>query len=307
MLRLYCILTSVISNFLVLMAPAWGQEGTANREISVNYVYAAQLGIGTYDIGGLSVDVFSLPLSVTRPLPKNIAEILPVGNAEAWQVRYKTVPSFGVFKFEQSDPAFGKIDIEQYTLAVVPGVEIVAPVTESWRLKPFVDLGLGKIVASNGRGAGDENFFVVYSTGLRSVVEFPVGSFTLALGNGAIFAGNREIGADDEENYWAIETGAQLRHPLGFTLADLGVGDPNMANASPEAGVYFIHYYFPEPLLFSRFLNDPLEVRNQFEIGATLGSATDWDLFSIPNPQIGASYIFGDDLTVFRINFGFPF
>ena len=76
---------------------------------------------------------------------------------------------------------------------------------------------------------------------------------------------------------------------------------------TPEGGLYFIHYYFPRSLTFSRFRDEPLEVRNQFEVGFTIGSATQWEFLSIPNPQIGAGYIFGDDLKVFRINFGFPF
>jgi hypothetical protein len=75
----------------------------------------------------------------------------------------------------------------------------------------------------------------------------------------------------------------------------------------PEVGIYFIHYYFPDPLLFSRLRDVPLEVNNQFEFGLTLGSATPWDFLKISNPQIGASYIFGDNLDAFRLNFGFPF
>lgn len=46
---------------------------------------------------------------------------------------------------------------------------------------------------------------------------------------------------------------------------------------------------------------------NQFEFGFTLGSATRWELFWISDPEIGFSYIFGDNLEVLRITFGFPF
>jgi hypothetical protein len=51
----------------------------------------------------------------------------------------------------------------------------------------------------------------------------------------------------------------------------------------------------------------PLKVRNQFEFGLTLGSATPWELLWVADPEIGPSYIFGDELQVFLINFGFPF
>ena len=282
-------------------------SGQDNTTITVNYVYAAQLGIGTYDIGGLSVNVFTLPLSTTRPL-SGIFDLGPAAdNAEDWRIRFKFAPSFGSFDFEQTDPDFGKIDIQQHTLAFTPGLELIAPVNDIWAIKPSMDVGLGKIISSSGAGAGDENYFVTYTAGLRSLVELPAREYTFALGNGVIYAGNSELGGSDSEAYWAIETGIQVRRSLGFSLADIGFDNPNDAGAVPEVGIYFVHYYFPDPLLFSRFRDVPLEVNNQFEFGLTLGSATPWDFLKISNPQIGASYIFGDDLDAFRINFGFPF
>ena len=282
-------------------------SGRDNTEISVNYVYASQLGIGSYEIGGLSVDVFTLPLSITLPLVSGLGLEPPVDNAEDWRIRFKFAPSYGSFEFKANDPEFGRIRIRQHTLAFTPGIELIAPVTDIWSLKPFVDVGVGKIIASSGEGAGDENGFVTYTTGLRSLVDVPAGDYAFAFGNGVIFAGNDEIGGGGTENYWAIETGVQARRSLGFSLADLGIGDPNYGGVRPEAGLYFIHYYFPKALQFSRFRHDPLEVSNQFEFGLTLGSATPWELFWISDPKIGVSYIFGDDLDVLRINFGFPF
>lgn len=278
-----------------------------NTTISVNYVYASQLGIGSYDIGGLSVDVFTLPLSLTRPLASTFGVVPPVDNADDWRVRFKLAPSYGSFDFKANDPEFGKIRIHQQTVALTPGAELIAPVNDVWSVKPFVDAGAGKIVASSGDGAGDKNVFVTYTAGLRSRVDVPAGDYALAFGNGVIFAGNDEIGGDDSENYWAIETGVQARRTLGFSLADLGLDGPRFGGVRPEAGLYFIHYYFPKALEFSRFRDDPLKVRNQFEFGFTLGSATPWELLWIADPRIGASYIFGDDLEVLRINFGFPF
>ena len=146
-------------SFGVLPTGSWGQSaGDDNTTVSVNYVYAAQLGIGSYEVGGLSVDVFTLPLAITRPLGDVIGPDLPVDNPEGWRVRFKLPVSFGVFDFEADDPEFGRIDIDQYTLAVVPGVELQVPVNDRWTLKPFVDLGPGKVIVSEGEGAGDEDF-----------------------------------------------------------------------------------------------------------------------------------------------------
>ena len=47
----------VLGTHAVAQAPP--QE---NTEITVNYVYAALLGLGKYDAGGLSVQIYTLPL-----------------------------------------------------------------------------------------------------------------------------------------------------------------------------------------------------------------------------------------------------
>lgn len=217
---------------------AWAESsGQDNTKISVNYVYASQLGIGSYDIGGLSVNVFTLPLSITLPLVSTFGVEPPVNNAEDWRIRFKLAPSYGSFDFKAKDADFGRVRIRQHTAALTPGVDLIAPVNDIWSLKPFADVGVGKVVSSSGDGAGDENAFITYTTGLRSLVEVPADDYEFAFGNGVIFAGNEEFGGSDAENYWAIETGIQARRTLGFSLAELGIGAPDFANVTPEAGL----------------------------------------------------------------------
>ncbi len=280
-----------------------------DRTVNVNYVYASQLGIGTYDVGGLSVDVFSLPLGITQPLDGTMGLELGGTMANDWAIGFNFPVSFGIFNFDAFDPENDRqIDITQYTLALVPGVELSVPVTENWRLRPFADFGAGAVVASSGAGAGDDRYFLIYSGGISSLYEIPYGPYVFALGNGLTAAGNNSLGEESfKEIYLAVETGLQARRSLGFTLGDLGIWSPNYADVEPQVGAYFIHYYFPEPLTFSRFLDEPLEVDNQFEFGVTLRAADDWELFFLKNPKIGASYLTGDGLTVIRANFGFPF
>lgn len=296
-------LSAIVLTFITSTASIAEDDTT----IRVNYVYASQLGIGSYSIGGLSVKTFTLPFSVLRPWSAVFDLPPPIDHNDDWQVRLEFAPSFGDFHFKVNDPEFGKIDIRQRTFALTPGLEVIAPVNDIWALKPLARVGLGKIVTSSGRGAGDDNFFVTYTAGLRSLVEVPIGRYTAALGNGIIYAGNNELGGSDSADYWAIETGLELRRSLGFRLGDLGIGALGSADVIPEIGIFAIQYHFPDPLQFSRFREAPLEVRNQLELGLTLGSATPWTLLSFSNPRIGVSYIFGDGLDVFRINFGFPF
>ena len=99
------------------------------------------------------------------------------------------------------------------------------------------------------------------------------------------------------EHYVSLQLGVELRHPLGFRMGTL----------APDLGVYTIYYYYPVPLVFSRFLEPELKIVNQGEIGFSIGSATEFRLLGLPNPRIGAGFIFGGGLTVLRINFGFQF
>jgi len=62
-----------------------------------------------------------------------------------------------------------------------------------------------------------------------------------------------------------------------------------------------------KPLVFTRFLQDPLKISNQGEIGFSLGSASRLDLPVVGNPRIGVGYVFGGGLSVLRASFGFPF
>ncbi len=310
----------------ILIAAGFGLAGTAvpaagqaveagNERVNVNYVYASQLGIGTYDVGGLSVDVYTLPLGLDWNFGRDLDLEAPARESKDWALEFNFPISYGRFHFVGTNQNTGATaDITQQTLALVPGIALRAPITDSWRLKPFIDIGVGSVANTQGNVAGepvgppDSRFFLIYTAGLSSLYEIPFGLYTFAVGNGVTFAGNSDVGSGAfTENYWAIETGLELRRSLGFRLGQAGLSNTGVADIEPEVGGYFIHYYFPDPLTFDRPGDNPLEVDNQFEFGVTFGSATDWELLTIRNPRIGASYLFGDDLRVFRVNFGFPF
>jgi hypothetical protein len=121
--------------------------------------------------------------------------------------------------------------------------------------------------------------------------------WTLTLGNGLLYAGNAPFKGGDAQAYAALETGIDIRHPLGFTLKQY----------APDVSVFFIHYHFFPALEFSRFLHTPLEVNNQFEFDVTLGTVPPLPLGIIAGLRLGVSYRFGDDLEGIRLNFGFPF
>lgn len=262
-------------------AAAWGQSASDNREVTVNYVYAVQLGIGGYRVDGLDVKAFSLPLAHTFDLD------MP----SDWRLKVKAPVSIGIYDFEATDTDGSNVSAYQETLAVIPGLELEIPATDLWTLAPFGNFGVGHGLRMQ------RQYAYIYSAGINSRIALPWRGNTVSIGNGVAFAGNATFGRGDGENYVAIRTGLDFRRPTGLRLFD----------QNTDIGLFAIHHYYPRPLVFKRFLKTPLTVRNQIEFGVSVGSPEPFEIFGIENPRLGVSYITGDGLDVFRINFGFPF
>jgi hypothetical protein len=253
-----------------------------NTTVNVNYVYAALLGFGGYSLAGLSANVYALPLSdklTDTPRP-------------GWSLRLLLPVQVGLYHFGATF-AGQRISINQQSVTVVPGAELQIPLTDNFAVKPFAQGGIGHTL---GQDVGNADAWV-YLMGVRSVAEWHAGQYTLSLGNAAIYAGDNTIGPGFGEHYVSLQAGGEVRRPLGFSIGDF----------SPDLGVYLAGYYYPTPLRFSRFLHDPLRVSYQTEIGFSVGSAEPFRLLWLSNPRIGAGVVFGSGLTVYHVNFGFPF
>jgi hypothetical protein len=254
-----------------------------NRTVNLNYVYAAELGFGGYSLDGLTAQVYTLPLDYT------LHDVLRDG----WALRILAPVQLGLYSLKVTDTDGERISIDQQSVAAVPGAELEIPVGSRTVFKPFGQFGVGHTF---GVDAGSPNFYI-FLAGARAVSQWHVGATTISLGDAVIFAGDSPIGSGFSEHYVSLQLGVELRHPLGFTMGTL----------APDLGVYTIYYYYPVPLVFSRFLEPELKIVNQGEIGFSVGSATQFRLLGLPNPRIGAGFIFGGGLTVLRINFGFQF
>jgi hypothetical protein len=277
-----CIL---LSGLAVLLSIRPGQCQTVtpqNATVNVNYVYAALLGFGGYSLAGLSANVYALPLSYTlNDLPR-----------PGWSLRLLLPVQLGIYDFN-ANPEGRRISISQQSITAVPGAELQIPLTDNFVLKPFAQGGIGHTF---GQDAGNPDAWV-YLAGVRSVARWQAGQYTLSLGNGIIYAGDNAVGPGFGEHYVALQAAGEVRRPLGFSVSGI----------KPDLGVYLACYYYPTPVVFSRFLHDPLRVSYQTEIGFSIGSAEPFRLLSLSNPRIGAGVVFGDGLTVYHINFGFPF
>jgi len=254
-----------------------------NRTVNLNYVYAAELGFSGYSLNGLRAQVYTLPLDY------KLDDVLQSG----WALRILAPIQLGLYSLKVTDTNGERISISQQSIALVPGAELEIPAGSRTVLKPFGQFGVGHAFDLD---VGSPNAYI-FLAGARAVSQWHMGTTTLSLGNAVICAGDSTIGSGFSEHYISLQLGVELRHPLGF---DIGT-------QTPEIGVYTIYYYYPIPLVFSRFLQTELKIANQGEIGFSVGSATQFRFLWLSNPRIGAGFIFGGGLTVLHVNFGCQF
>jgi hypothetical protein len=247
-------------------------------DVTVNYVYAAQLGFGGYRVGGLSVEVYTLPLAYT--LPAAVA---------GWDLTLYLPLQYGHYHFKTNFNGL-ELSASADTLAAIPGVELEIPLLPGWTLSPYGEWGFGTPL-EGGQSA------YIYGVGVSSLYEWPLGSFRLGLGNGFSYAGNKDFHGGQGEAFGDVKNGVEVRHPLGFTVKHL----------TPDAGVFFVEHHFLPNAKFSRFDQPPLTVVDQYEFGLSFGSSTPLGLWFLEGQRIGVSYRFGDGLNAVRMNLGFPF
>lgn len=253
-----------------------------NTTVNVNYVYAANLGFGGYSVGGLTANVYTLPLGHTFAL-----------NDRGVTMRVLLPVQFGVYNFQGSVPNGPTFTINQQSIAAVPGVEFGIPVPGKILLKPFVFGGAGHTF---GDDTGNPNAWI-YTFGVRATRPWQVGRYTLTVGAALLYAGDASFKPGFSETYSALELGLEVRRPLGFSIGHL----------LPDLGVFVAGFHYPNKLDFSRFLAPTLHVGDQAEVGFSIGSAAPFDMLWFSNPRIGAGYVWGDGVQVWHLVLGFPF
>ncbi len=293
---------------LPLARAARAQQQELNFDASVNYVYAAQLGFGGYRVGGLSVQVYSLPIE--RTLHDVFLD---------WRLRVAFPILYGDYDLDATQELQGvpyRLRVDQRTLSAEPKLKLEIPLTERWTASLIGAWGFGSSFDTRVRlrianypsfrlrQFEQSTWYYTYQVGVSSLFQEKVGRWTLSLGNAFIYAGTADLETDAAEGgevqaYGALETGVEARHPLGLRVSGY----------APDASLFFIWYYFAPALEFTRVGRALLQVDHLYEVGLTFGADPETP-FRIPllgNPRLGVSYRVGTDLDAVRLNFGFPF
>lgn len=263
-------------------------------EAQVNVPYVVQFGFGSYDVGGLSTETFRIPLSHSFALNEE--------DDDPWCLKFTGYLGYSHANFE-TNILGPKLTADQDYVFVLPQIEMQIPLQRGWSLKPYLSAGAG--CAFNGslklEGYGEtplrDTYDFLYAAGISQLFEVPWQGWQVSLGNKLGWAEEVAVGGGRGQGFATLQNGLELRHPVGFAVG----GNPLDLAGS------FIHYFFFPAARFSIPGQQPLEVSNQYEFGATIGFAKQTTLWIFDNPRIGASYRFGDRLTGFRVNLGFPF
>jgi hypothetical protein len=174
------------------------------------------------------------------------------------------------------------------TVSVAPGVEFLIPVSQTWAVKPYAEVGLGMTTSG-------ETTAVQYEAGVRGRGDYPHGPYSFAVGLGAHYASARATHVDVGD-YTTLELGLNARRTLGFRLA----------GREASGGVYGIGRWFPD-LRIQGASDRILDVKRVLEVGLSFSTQPEMAVLGIKLPWIALGYRFGDMFRGLRLSFSFPF
>lgn len=267
---------------IIILLPAKGYSASPEDLLSsqINYAYANYLGTGIYSAADRAVQVYHLPFRYT------IREV----SQDKGGLRLRLPVTIGFIDFDLPDVIDPNLPDRFETMTFVPGIQYLHQVNDKWSLSPFIDFGIGHDFET-------KNNAYVYGAGVNSLFVFKYESFNLEIYNEFLFAGNTTEIDDVRNEFSRFQTGINFQFPLDFKAW----------GRDPAISVYYLNYIYFNRLEFIRYLNDPIEVAVQNEVGVTFDTTPDMKLVGIPFSRIGLGYRFGNDIDVVRLVFGIPF
>lgn len=172
--------------------------------------------------------------------------------------------------------------------AIVPGIELIVPVTDRFRVRPFVEAGLGK-------GTDEGRTEVLYGAGLRARVDQAARRLQVTFGGSAMYR-KRGTGGGEDSGHSMFEGAVDTQLPLGFSVG----------SRKARGGIYVIARGF-NGLEIPRTNQDPIELRSQFEVGGSFSTSPELSIWKLRLPWLAAGYQFGDVLSGVRVYMRFPF
>jgi hypothetical protein len=266
---------------LLLASPSTPAADEVTQEAAlVNWYYSATFGTGFYKVGDATATVVMLPFAYE--LQKQTADqsgvtlLLPI-TIGAYNLNARQFDNFNV-----------RDDIA--AISFLPGVEWNTSVTEQWRLKPFIQLGLGSEFHANALAT-------MYTGGVKSLCPLSQDAdFPLRLGNALVVAGYRVKGGE-EQGLGTFQTGIEMGTPWRLSLFD----------HSNRLFVYAIYYAYFSRLAFANPTPGELSVRQEGEVGFSFKTTPTASVLGFEMDTLGLGVRFANNLRGIRFVTEFPF
>ena len=246
----------------------------------VNYAYANYLGTGFYTAADRTVQVYHIPFRYT----------FRDASLDKSGLRLRLPVTIGFLDFELPDAISPNLPNKIETLTFVPGIQYIHQVNDKWSLSPFIDFGMGHDFVT-------DNSAYVYGAGVNSLFVFKYQTFNLEIYNEFLFAGNTTEINDVRNEFSRFQTGINFQFPLKRKAWD----------RDSAVSVYYLNYLYFNELEFLRYLEEPIKVSVQNEIGLTFDTSPDMKMLGIPFSRVGFGYRFGNKINVVRLVLGIPF
>jgi hypothetical protein len=271
---------SVLSLLLGLLATGLlAQSKPPGEALAVHYAYAHG-GTGFFSIGGKSTNVVRMPFGYG----------LRDADKGRWGMKLRFPLSIAFHDLDLRLPTGMELKASVETVAFTPGIEFEILLRESWQLKPYAEVGLGS------EFSGDL-VALIYEAGVKSLWQADRDVLQMYIGSALKYDGFRLLDEDERDAYGVAELGGELRWPAGFEIQD---------NAG-DMGVYLIARRFLPEIELIPLRGDPTTIDSQLEVGITVGTSPRVLLWGRELPRLGLAYSWGDGLSSFQLNFGFPF
>jgi len=272
-------ITGTVITLVVVVFSLYGYAKAAHAEDNdsdrFNYGFLEQYRDGFYIGTNENANIYQLPLSFTV---RNLRDY-------DWGLKLKFPVDIGIFNIDSTN---GDIDFDLLSLSL--GLEFQFPVRDFWIVMPLFTVGGAKDLSG-----GPTKF--IYSSGIKSHLLFDLDPFDLTLGNALRNSGYTTFSGGPRDNFWSIETGLDVRFPLGFTIR----------RKEMLLSIYGVNYFFPGDVVVVESKPEPIEVRLQWEAGLTLSSKEGWRILFFDLARVGVGYRFGNVLASFRLFIGMPF
>ena len=253
---------------------------TEFTEIDAKHIYATVLGSGIYSVRDEKVVVLNIPLAIdltdwegTEP---NWRLLLPV------QIGYESMGENLISTW---------LPRELATFSFLPGIEYVYPISETFRLRPFINAGLGY-------DSGSDDVVRFWQIGINIQNEWqPNDDWEIRSAQKFVYAHESQESDGGSSSVSMIRLGFDFRRDLGFELWGSDVG----------LSTFVMWQHFPNQLAFTDDYRNGINVANLYQIGLTFGVDEPWEVFGAEFDRVYMGVTRGSGVKALTFGIDLPF